>query len=150
MGVVSESYTSWRAQERTVFITILGGKQYLYLLEGDHGALLIDTGWGCGDLRRYVGGLTDKPVVVVNTHGHLDHAGGNGQWPEVHMHADAAMDADRIPPMPGRREMPYPDYSKAFVEDGSVFDLGGRYVEVIAIPAHARGSIALLDRETGP
>ena len=144
-----ESYSSWRARERTVFITILGGKQYLYLLEGDEKALLVDTGWGCGDLRRYVEGLTDRPLLVVNTHGHLDHAGGNGWWPEVHMHADAAGDADHLPPMPARRRMPFTSYQKVFVDDGFVFELGGREVEVLAIPAHAAGSIALLDRETG-
>ncbi len=144
----SESYSHWTAQERTVFITILGGRQYMYLLEGDRQALLVDTGWGCGDLRRYVERLTDKPVIVVNTHGHLDHAGGNGWWPVVYMHADAAADADHLPPMPERRELPYPGYEKVFVEDGFVFELGGREVEVIAIPAHAAGSIALLDSET--
>jgi len=148
VSTFSESYRSWRAQERTVFITILGGKQYLYLLEGSEYALLIDTGWGCGDLRRYVERLTDKPIVVVDTHGHHDHAGGNGWWPEVHMHADAAADADHLPPMLERREMPHPRYDKVFVGDGFVFDLGGRAVEVIEVPAHASGSIALLDRET--
>ena len=149
VSMFRESYSSWRAHERTFFITMLGGRQYLYLLEGDEKALLVDTGWGCGDLRRYVEGLTDKQLTVVNTHGHLDHAGGNGWWPEIHMHADAAADADHLPPMAERREPPFPGYRKIFVDDGFVFALGGRDVEVITIAAHAAGSIALLDRETG-
>ncbi len=47
-----------------------------------------------------------------------------------------------------RRELPWPDYTKVFVGEGFVFELGGRQVEVIEIPAHASGSIALLDRQT--
>ena len=144
-----EKYHHWEVADGTVFITILDGRQYLYLLEGDERALLIDTGWGCGDLRRYVEQLTEKPLIVVDTHGHLDHAGGNGWWPEVHMHAGAASDADHLPPLPERLELPFPGYQKVFVDDGFVFELGGREVEVIVIPAHAAGSIALLDRRTG-
>jgi hydroxyacylglutathione hydrolase len=147
--MVRESYRYWRAAEDTVFLTFLGGAQYLYLLEGTDWALLIDTGWGCGRLRDYVERITLKPVVVVNTHGHLDHAGGNGWWRQVHMHADAVADVVNMPPLPERRWLPYPDYEKVLVGEGFVFDLGGRCVEVIEIPAHAAGSIALLDRSTG-
>ncbi len=147
--MIRESYRHWRAAEGTVFLTILGGAQYLYLLEGSERALLIDAGWGCGRLREYVERLTDKPVVVVDTHGHLDHAGGNGWWDEVHLHADAAADVANMAVLPERLRLPYPDYRKVFVGEGHVFDLGQRQVEVIEIAAHAAGSIALLDRQTG-
>ncbi len=147
--MIRESYRHWRATEDTVFLTILGGAQYLYLLEGKDRALLIDTGWGCGRLREYVERLTDKPVVVVNTHGHLDHAGGNGWWQQVHMHADAVADIAHMPPLPERLKLPFPDYEKVLVEDGFSFDLGERRVEVIEISAHGAGSIALLDHSTG-
>ena len=30
--------------------------------------------------------LTNLPVLVVNTHGHPDHAGGNGGFDEVYLH----------------------------------------------------------------
>jgi hydroxyacylglutathione hydrolase len=147
--MIRESYRHWRATEGTVFLTILGGAQYLYLLEGRERALLIDTAWGCGPLREYVERLTDKPVIVVNTHGHLDHAGGNGWWEQVYMHADAATDVAHMPPLPERRQLPYPEYEKVPVGEGFVFDLGGRKVEVIEISAHGAGSIALLDKNTG-
>ena len=35
------------------------------------------------------------------------------------------------------------------VYDGSVFDLGERVVEVIAVPGHTAGTIVLLDRKNG-
>ena len=47
------------------------------LITGKTKALLIDTGYGYGDLKAVVRSLTDLPLRVVNTHCHLDHAGGN-------------------------------------------------------------------------
>ena len=67
------SYTSWKYNEDTWIINFMDGSQNMYLLEGDEKALLIDTGWGSGTLRPYVERLTQKPVQVILTHGHLDH-----------------------------------------------------------------------------
>ena len=47
------------------------------LITGKTKALLIDTGYGYGDLKSVVRSLTDLPLRVVNTHCHIDHAGGN-------------------------------------------------------------------------
>ena len=47
------------------------------LIIGKTKALLIDTGYGYGDLKSVVRSLTDLPLRVVNTHCHIDHAGGN-------------------------------------------------------------------------
>ena len=46
-----------------------------FLLEGDSKALLVDTGFGSGDLKTLVGGLTDKPVTLIITHADGDHIG---------------------------------------------------------------------------
>lgn len=49
-----------------------------YLLIGEERALLIDCGLGIGDIKGAVEKITDKPILVVATHGHVDHAGGDG------------------------------------------------------------------------
>lgn len=51
----------------------------MFLLEGNDKCLLIDTGVGLTDLPAMIKQITDKPVVVVNSHFHIDHIGENGQ-----------------------------------------------------------------------
>ena len=55
----------------------------MFLLIGAERALLIDCGMGIGDLRGAVEMLTDKPVIVALSHGHVDHTGNARQFPEV-------------------------------------------------------------------
>ena len=55
------------------------------LIVGPEKAVLIDTGCGIGDLHKAVAEVTDKPVIVVNTHTHLDHLGSNRQFDEIAM-----------------------------------------------------------------
>jgi len=107
----------------------------MYLVAGQERALLIDTGWGEGDLPAHIKTLTPLPLLVVNTHGHRDHTSGNGQFAEVYIHtADlplAQESAARLIP----------------IYDGYVFDLGERDIRVIGVPGHSPGSICLLDKE---
>lgn len=49
---------------------------FCYLIEGSEKAMLIDTGYGLGDLRSAVEKVTGLPLIIVNTHGHCDHIGG--------------------------------------------------------------------------
>lgn len=122
---------------------------FIYLLIGEEKAMLIDTGSGEGNIREFVETITDKPVMVVNTHGHFDHTGGNSCWSEAWMTKAAAANA-KVPFSPMHEEWfrskKYPDYQIHELKDGDIIDLGNRQIEVIAIPAHSEGSIALLDK----
>jgi glyoxylase-like metal-dependent hydrolase (beta-lactamase superfamily II) len=48
-----------------------------FLVVGDHAALLFDSGLGIGRISEAVSQLTNLPLIVVNSHDHLDHRGGN-------------------------------------------------------------------------
>jgi len=48
-----------------------------FLIIGGDFALMFDTGLGIGDIRNVVDQLTDLNVVVLNSHTHYDHIGGN-------------------------------------------------------------------------
>ena len=146
------SFMPWKLDDKTWILQFMNGSEYMYLLEGDEKALLIDTGWGTGNVRELVEHLTDKPITVVNTHFHPDHAGGNGEFEEVYVSSRWEMDAPSLEPsgvfVIDISKLPHPDYKKIPIKEGYVFDLGGRKVEVFdAKPAHCNSSIYLLDRD---
>ena len=109
-----------------------------FLVEGTKTAALIDTGLGTGNIKDLVESLTDLPIIVVNTHADGDHIGCNHLFGEANMHPG---EFDRYRSKGGSS-----DGLKALWE-GDIIDLGGRKLEVILIPGHTPGSIALLDCE---
>ncbi|HOU15058.1 MAG TPA: MBL fold metallo-hydrolase [Anaerolineae bacterium] len=144
----------------------------MFLLIGQEKAMLIDAGMGIGDLRRAVRKITDKPLVVVITHGHLDHTGNARQFDEIWIHPN-----DAHQPIPGDLERrrddaqrialrqkgiypydltvdlrePGPDEPLPVIRhlyDGQQFDLGGRVVTAYECFGHSPGEMIFLDENT--
>lgn len=122
-----------------------------YLVVGRDRACVIDTMNGYHDLYRAVRSITDKPVTVVNTHGHPDHIFGNLYFEEAFLHpADGplALSFVRDPEFlafcreKGRSMPPFRD-----ILPGDAIDLGGRTLEVYGLPGHSPGGILLLLKE---
>ena len=61
-----------------------------FLVQGDRTAVLLDTGLGVANIRKVAEGLTDKPLLVVNSHYHFDHSGGNRLFEEIAIHRAGA------------------------------------------------------------
>ena len=61
-----------------------------FLVEGTERAVLVDTGLGIADIGPAARQLTDRPILVVNTHSHSDHRGGNWRFTDVAAHPLAA------------------------------------------------------------
>jgi glyoxylase-like metal-dependent hydrolase (beta-lactamase superfamily II) len=109
-----------------------------FLIAGKDKALLADSGFGKGDLKSVVEGLTSLPLILVNTHADGDHVLGNQQFDMAHMHPS---EYDRYHGTVGF------DAPVTALWEGDVIDLGGRRFETILVPGHTPGSIVLLDRE---
>lgn len=145
------SYVSWKMDDQTWVINFMNGSENMYLLEGEEKALLIDTGYGAGNLRAYVEKLTDKPILVANTHFHPDHSAGNGEFEQVYLSRGEAIDSPSVN-NPGAvpfdlTKLPYPDYEKIYIGEGDKIELGGRTIEVLDVkPAHCNSSLFYLDR----
>jgi glyoxylase-like metal-dependent hydrolase (beta-lactamase superfamily II) len=140
-----------------------------YLIVGEKQALLFDTGMGISDIQKVVSGLTHLLIVVLNSHTHNDHVGGNWQFETVY-----GMDTDftRANAKGSRQDaqdelgsgmicgdLPKGFDSKAyatrpwrisrFLHDHDKIDLGGRTLEVLSTPGHTPDAISLLDRAHG-
>ena len=55
----------------------------IFLLIGEEKAMVIDCGMGIGDLRGAIEMITDKPLICVISHGHVDHTGNARQFDEI-------------------------------------------------------------------
>lgn len=122
---------------------------YFYLLEGESEALVIDSGYGCGNTRAFCQSLTDKPVRrIANTHDHFDHTANNGYFDCAYLSKETWPLATI--PFPSFSGIEFPkDYTSVIIDEGYVFDLGGREIETISFPDHAVGSLMFLDRKEG-
>ncbi|MBR2396608.1 MAG: MBL fold metallo-hydrolase [Bacteroidaceae bacterium] len=110
----------------------------LYLVEGNDRAVLIDAGTRVPGLDKIVAGITSKPVTMILTHGHGDHVGGVGPFPEVWIGP-----ADE--PMLRNSQRRYKGEVK-HLTDGETIDLGGRKLEVMFTPGHTSGSVTFFDK----
>lgn len=119
--------TTWAINEDGVRFFLLAGKEK---------ALLIDSGMQTEDAKGIAETLTELPVELLNTHADPDHIRSNGQFGAVYMHPSETVNyyhaqrqcGDIVP-----------------VWDKDVLDLGDRKLEIIHMPGHTPGSIAVLD-----
>ena len=140
-----------------------------YLITGDKRAVLFDTGMGISDVKKVVSELTTLPIIVLNSHTHDDHVGGNWQFNTIYgmdtdftrrnalgsrEDAQAEIVADQIcgnlpKGFDAKGYATRPWKISAYMHDGDHFDLGARTLEVIATPGHTPDAISLFDRANG-
>ncbi len=117
----------------------LMANETIYIIEGKEKAILLDAGTKIDDLDKIVAGITSKPIILIATHVHPDHTGSAiNYFPEIWI--DAA-DTPNVPQFMA-------DYKGKinYLEDGQVFDLGGREIEVVFSPGHTPGSACFFDK----
>jgi glyoxylase-like metal-dependent hydrolase (beta-lactamase superfamily II) len=122
---------------------------FIYLLVGKTKALLIDTG-AVADaktmpLAETVISLLPKgeprlPLLVVHTHGHLDHRSGDDQLRALRDVEVVATDLESV-----KRRFEIADWPNGIGQ----IDLGERIIDVIPTPGHYPSHLAYYDRQTG-
>lgn len=128
---------------------------YSYLILGAHRAVLFDAGTGLKDIVPVVRSLTKLPVTVIASHLHFDHVGALGRFDET-----AVLDEPSLRARAGGSRLTLTRYeflgfadrlpSPSFRVDewwapGSIIDLGGRRLRVLATPGHTSTSVSLYD-----
>ena len=126
---------------------ILSEGDFSYLLEGDDEALVIDSGYGAGNIREFCATLTNKPVSrIANTHDHFDHTANNSYFDLAYMSEETKPLATIT--FPSFEGITFPrDYAVEIVDSGDIIPLKGRDLLVFKIPDHAVGSLAFLDKK---
>ena len=126
------------------------------LIEGDKAALLVDTGYGVEDVAAFAATLTDKPLTVLLTHNHHDHALGARWFDKTVMMPDDQAEWSVFTGEAKRRVVFGQARSKGlpvtesdflaghcrmpYAVHGGEIDLGGLTVKIIPCPGHTPGS----------
>ncbi len=150
---------------------ILGqGGELAYLVKGKNRAVLIDGLEGAGSLKAFVRELTDLPVTLILTHGHLDHIGAAFEYRECMIHPDdmelfyderhfskeARLGFAKVPSPLASHQLPSLSIDDVVegctvrmkpLYDGDVLELGGIELEAIGVPGHTWGTLVFLDRK---
>jgi hydroxyacylglutathione hydrolase len=139
-------------------------KEQIYLVLGQQKAAVIDNGMGIGSVLAEIRKVTSLPLIMINTHGHPDHAGGNAEFGDCYLNFKdlpvyremvtreyRANDVRKIFGAQGQffiaHLLPYAERLLPY-QDGSVFDLGGRKLTAYEVAGHTLGSMVLLDSKT--
>lgn len=110
-----------------------------FLIVGTNKALLLDTGAIRIDINKYIEEITDLPLEVVLTHRDGDHIANLEDFSSCYV-----QERDMIPLLT-KESLKNTNFNK--LQEGQIFDLGGRVLKVIYTPGHTHGSICLLDEE---
>lgn len=143
----------------------------IWHVRGRERDVLIDSGMGMRPLKADIAALAERPVTAISSHAHFDHIGGAhefgerlGHRAEAHIHADPSWANTAANRYWIRAEtisaLPHEGYDietfeitpaplTGFLDEGDVVDLGDRHFQVLHLPGHSPGSIALLEEKTG-
>ena len=124
---------------------------------------------GISDIKQVVSELTNLAIIVLNSHTHDDHVGGNWQFKTVYsmetkfskQNAKGSREDAQAEIAPGEvcGDLPKnfdplayatkPWHISRYIHDGDRLDLGNRVIQILATPGHTPDAITLYDRTNG-
>ena len=139
----------------------------IWLSKGSSLDVIIDTGLGIWNLPEFLKSkelIGDKPYMAIATHIHFDHTGGLHQFETTAIHVDEFDDmrdgnaVNMVTYLNENGIMPGVDYNvknykvkpvtaSRILEDGDIINQGDHQLQVMHLPGHTKGSIALYDNQ---
>jgi glyoxylase-like metal-dependent hydrolase (beta-lactamase superfamily II) len=118
----------------------------MYLIIGSDRAILLDSGYGTIDLPKIINKLYSGEVIIINTHGHIDHIGGNNYYDSYMREIDIEL-YERHSSIEFLNENKLHVFKHTLVNEltEDTIDLGGRILKIYNTPGHTKGSISILD-----
>ena len=144
-----KSYTFSPVQENT------------YVLHNEQGqCCIIDPGCYFQKEREELKTGIDKtgltPVMLLNTHCHLDHVFGNkfvhDTWGlSLHLHENEKQLLDHAPQYGEMWQLPFDNYEGplVYLKEGNIINIGEDELEIRFVPGHSPGSIAFYHEAGG-
>lgn len=129
------------------------------LVDDNKECAIVDPGCSNSEERVYLKTTIEqrglKPVLLLNTHCHIDHVFGNAfvaeEWSlDLHAHKLDLPTLEMVPlscqlyGIPGYIESPKP---KVFIDEGDVIEFGNTKLDVIFVPGHAPGHVAFINHD---
>ncbi len=134
----------------TVVVGALETNCYLAFCPETRECAIIDPGAEAPRIFSAIADLALRPVVILNTHGHVDHTGANRDMKDkfavpLRIHRADAPLLTRVQNVElglllKAKESPPPD---AFLNEGDVVAFGRCSLTVIHTPGHSAGSVSL-------
>ncbi|MFH1888615.1 MAG: MBL fold metallo-hydrolase [Candidatus Omnitrophota bacterium] len=120
---------------------------YIVASSPGEGAVIIDPGYEKEKIDRALKKYSLKPTLIINTHGHIDHIGCDDKFGvPVYIHQeDSALLENPALNLSASLASPFSVKSDIkTLEDKDIIDSGQIRLEVIHVPGHTPGGIALL------
>lgn len=136
--------------ENAVLLPAYQTNTWLLYDDNSHEALIVDPSAPSAEFRKHIDNLSLKPKMIINTHGHGDHIGGNIYFAQAYGIPVAIHNEDA--PMLTNNRMNMSEYMgtplsldepHVLLNDEDEIALGAYKVKVIHTPGHTPGGICL-------
>lgn len=117
-----------------------------YIIGSENLCGIIDTGGEVEKIERVIEKYKLKPIMIINTHGHFDHIGGNNSFNlPVYIHKnDFPLLKDPEKNLSSFFSIPFICENEIItLKDGDEIEIGKLKIKVIHTPGHTKGSICL-------
>ncbi|MFB0565515.1 MAG: MBL fold metallo-hydrolase [Candidatus Aminicenantaceae bacterium] len=136
---------------KIVVVGALETNCYLVSCEETHECAVVDPGGEPNKIFTSIDEKSLKPVVILNTHGHIDHIGANRDMKErysipLRIHASDSYMLGNVQ----QSELSFFLQTKSsppadsFFKDGDTITIGNSHLRVIHTPGHSPGSVSFL------